>query len=52
VLLTQNVETGDIWRMCLTKDAAIRDCQAGRHPGAHLMPVVFWLDQYRPHGTS
>ncbi len=25
VLLEQNVETGDIWRMCQTKDAAIRD---------------------------
>ena len=25
VLLTQNVETGDIWRMCIVKDAPIRD---------------------------
>jgi isocitrate dehydrogenase len=25
VLLTQNVEQGDIWRMCQVKDAAIRD---------------------------
>ncbi len=51
VLLTQNVETGDIWRMCVTKDAAIRDwvklaVTRARNSG---MPVVFWLDQYRPH---
>ena len=51
VLLMQNVETGDIWRMCVTKDAAIRDwvklaVTRARNSG---MPVVFWLDRYRPH---
>ena len=51
VLLTQHVETGDIWRMCVTKDAAIRDwvklaVTRARNSG---MPVVFWLDPYRPH---
>lgn len=51
VLLSQNVEEGDIWRMCQTKDAAIRDwvklaVTRARNSG---MPVVFWLDQYRPH---
>jgi isocitrate dehydrogenase len=51
VLLSENVEAGDIWRMCQTKDAAIRDwvklaVTRGRNSG---MPVVFWLDQYRPH---
>jgi isocitrate dehydrogenase len=51
VLLTQEVEAGDIWRMCQVKDAAIRDwvklaVNRARHSG---MPVVFWLDQYRPH---
>jgi isocitrate dehydrogenase len=51
VLLSQNVESGDIWRMCQVKDAAIRDwvklaVTRGRNSG---MPVVFWLDQYRPH---
>jgi isocitrate dehydrogenase len=40
VLLSQTVEKGDIWRMCQVKDAAIRDSG---------MPVVFWLDAYRPH---
>ena len=51
VILSQNVEAGDIWRMCQCKDAAIRDwvklaVNRGRNSG---MPVVFWLDQYRPH---
>jgi len=51
VLLTQNVEQGDIWRMCQVKDAPIRDwvklaVNRARHSG---MPVIFWLDPYRPH---
>jgi len=51
VLLSQDVEPGDIWRMCQVKDAAIRDwvklaVTRARHSG---MPVLFWLDPYRPH---
>ena len=51
VLLSENVEAGDIWRMCQVKDAPIRDwvklaVNRARNSG---MPVVFWLDQYRPH---
>ena len=51
VLMSQNVEAGDIWRMCQVKDAAIRDwvklaVTRARNSG---MPVVFWLDAYRPH---
>ncbi len=51
LLLEQNVETGDIWRMCQTKDAPIRDwvklaVTRARQSG---MPAVFWLDEYRPH---
>lgn len=51
VLLSQEVEQGDIWRMCQVKDAAIRDwvklaVNRARNSG---MPVVFWLDSYRPH---
>jgi isocitrate dehydrogenase len=51
VLLSQNVEAGDIWRMCQVKDAADpRLGQAGRHPRPQLRhAVVFWLDPYRPH---
>jgi len=45
------VETGDIWRMCQVKDAAIRDwvklaVTRARNSG---MEAVFWLDPYRPH---
>jgi isocitrate dehydrogenase len=51
VLMSQNVETGDIWRMCQTKDAPVRDwvklaVTRARNSG---MPAVFWLDPYRPH---
>jgi isocitrate dehydrogenase len=51
VLLSQNVEAGDIWRMCQVKDAAIRDwvklaVTRARNSG---MTAVFWLDPYRPH---
>ncbi|MWL90564.1 MULTISPECIES: NADP-dependent isocitrate dehydrogenase [unclassified Cupriavidus] len=49
--LTQQVEQGDIWRMCQVKDAPIRDwvklaVTRARNSG---MPAVFWLDPYRPH---
>ncbi|SAL13388.1 isocitrate dehydrogenase [Caballeronia terrestris] len=51
VLLVQNVEEGDIWRMCQVKDAPIRDwvklaVTRARNSG---MPALFWLDPYRPH---
>ena len=51
VLLEQNVETGDIWRMCQTTDAAIRDWVRLAVERARLThtTVVFWLDEYRPH---
>ena len=51
VLLSQNVEEGDIWRACQVKDEPIRDwvklaVTRARNSG---MPAVFWLDPYRPH---
>lgn len=51
VLLSQDVQAGDIWRMCQVKDAPIRDwvklaVTRARQSG---MPAVFWLDPYRPH---
>ena len=54
VLLTQNVEAGDIWRMPIVTDAAIRDwvklaVTRAKNSG---MPVVFWLDQERPHESE
>ena len=51
VLLEQNVEEGDIWRMCQVKDAPIRDWVKLAVNRARLSntPAVFWLDEYRPH---
>ena len=49
VLIEQQVEAGDIWRMCQTKDAAIRDWVKLAVNRARLSgtPAVFWLDEYR-----
>ena len=51
VLMEQNVEAGDIWRLCQTKDAAIRDWVklAVTRARQSNTPAVFWLDEYRPH---
>jgi isocitrate dehydrogenase len=51
VLLEENVEEGDIWRMCQVKDAPIRDWVKLAVNRARLSntPAVFWLDEYRPH---
>ena len=48
------VGVGDIWRMCQTKDVAIRDwvklaVSRARLSGA---PAVFWLDETRPHDAN
>ena len=51
VLLTQNVEKGDIWRMCQVKDEPIRDWVklAVTRARNSNTPAIFWLDPYRPH---
>ncbi|MCO4746012.1 MAG: NADP-dependent isocitrate dehydrogenase [Proteobacteria bacterium] len=54
VLISHEVETGDIWRACQTKDAPIRDwvklaVTRARASGA---PAVFWLDATRAHDAS
>ncbi len=51
VLIEQNVETGDIWRMCQTKDAPVQDWVklAVTRAKQSGIPTVFWLDEYRPH---
>ncbi len=53
-LLEQKVEEGDIFRMCQTKDAAIRDwvklaVNRARATGA---VAVFWLDKNRAHDAQ
>ncbi|HEY0344131.1 MAG TPA: NADP-dependent isocitrate dehydrogenase [Solirubrobacteraceae bacterium] len=53
-LLEQEVDTGDIWRMCQTKDAPIQDWVrlAVRRARATGAPAVFWLDETRPHDAE
>jgi len=48
------VQAGDIWRMCQTKDAAIRDWVrlAVSRARATNDPAVFWLDAFRPHDAN
>ena len=48
------VEAGDIWRMCQTKDVAIKDwvklgVSRARATG---QPAIFWLDENRAHDKS
>jgi isocitrate dehydrogenase len=53
-LLEHEVEQGDIWRMCQTKDAAIQDWVelAVRRARATGAPAVFWLDETRAHDAQ
>jgi isocitrate dehydrogenase len=54
VLLEQAVEPGDIFRMCQTKDAAIRDWVklAVTRARAAGTPAIFWLDEKRGHDAQ
>lgn len=51
VIFDQAVEAGDIFRMCQTKDAPIRDWVKLAVTRARLSdtPAVFWLDDKRAH---
>lgn len=53
-LLEHAVETGDIWRMCQTKDIAIRDWVklAVNRARATGTATIFWLDPDRAHDTN
>ena len=54
VLLEQVVSTGDIWRMCQTKDVPVRDWVklAVTRARASGEPAVFWLDETRAHDRN
>ena len=54
VLTEHRVESGDIWRACQTKDAAIRDWVklAVKRARATGTPAVFWLDRTRAHDAQ
>jgi len=54
VLLAHDVEAGDIWRACQTKDIPVRDWVklAVTRARAALTPAIFWLDEARPHDAE
>ena len=54
VLMSFEVEKGDIWRMSRTKDIAIKDWVRLAHERSVITgePVVFWLDSFRPHDAN
>lgn len=53
-ILEQSVETGDIFRMCQAKDAAIQDWVklAVTRARATGSPAIFWLDDRRGHDAE
>jgi isocitrate dehydrogenase len=54
VLLTHEVDAGDIWRMCQTKDAPVQNwvSLAVERARATGSPAVFWLDETRAHDAE
>ena len=54
VILENEVEEGDIWRMCQVKDAPIQDWVklAVNRARATGVPAVFWLDKNRSHDAA
>lgn len=53
-LISHDVEEGDIWRMCQTKDLPIQDWVklAVTRAKASNTPAVFWLDKNRAHDAE
>lgn len=54
VIISHEVESGDIWRMCQTKDLPIQDwvklaITRAKQTG---FPAVFWLDEERAHDAN
>lgn len=54
VLLSHQVQTGDIWRGCQTKDAPVKDWIKLAVSRARLSetPAIFWLDSSRAHDAQ
>ena len=54
VITTHHVAKGDIWRMCQTKDAAVKDWVrlAVERAKQSYTPALFWLDKDRPHDNE
>ncbi|UZO80525.1 NADP-dependent isocitrate dehydrogenase [Aquimarina sp. ERC-38] len=54
VLTEHEVNKGDIWRMCQTKDAPVKDWVklAVNRAKATQVPAIFWLDEERAHDAE
>ncbi|MES2735583.1 MAG: NADP-dependent isocitrate dehydrogenase [Verrucomicrobiota bacterium] len=54
VLFSHEVEAGDIWRACQTKDAPVQDWVklAVNRARATGSPAIFWLDEKRAHDAQ
>lgn len=54
VIHEHDVEEGDIWRMCMTRDVPIQNWVelAVRRARATGTPAVFWLNSARPHDKN
>ncbi|MGJ8593723.1 MAG: NADP-dependent isocitrate dehydrogenase [Aquaticitalea sp.] len=54
ILLEHDVDAGDIWRMCQTKDAPVQDWVklAVSRASATKTPTIFWLDKNRAHDAE
>ncbi|MDF7799134.1 NADP-dependent isocitrate dehydrogenase [Pontiellaceae bacterium B1224] len=54
VLISHDVEQGDIWRACQVKDAPIQDWVklAVARARATSTPAIFWLDKNRAHDAQ
>ena len=54
VLMSHDVEAGDIWRMCQVKDAPIKDWVklAVNRARATGWPTIFWLNPERAHDSE
>ena len=54
ILLEHEVEAGDIWRACQTKEAAVNDWVSLAVSRARLSntPAIFWLDEKRAHDAQ
>jgi isocitrate dehydrogenase len=54
LIFEHEVEAGDIWRMCQTKDAPVADWVKLAVSRARISntPAVFWLDKHRAHDAQ
>jgi isocitrate dehydrogenase len=54
ILMAHDVEKGDIWRMCQTKDLPVQDWVklAVNRARATGVPAIFWLDENRAHDAN